>query len=91
MFIIDQDIELWNIIQTGPHLFYTKIDGIDTLKPQTSLTPLELEKVSKNFRAMNLLYCALNADEFNMISACKSVKEIWDKLVVTYEGTSQVK
>ena len=33
----------------------------------------------------------MNADEFNRISSCKTAKEIWDKLVVTFEGTSQVK
>src|SRR5262249_13161317 len=29
--------------------------------------------------------------EFNRVSLCKSAKEIWDKLQVTYEGTPQVK
>ena len=44
-----------------------------------------------NARAMNLHYCALDAQEFNRISSCISAKEIWDKLEVTYEGTNQVK
>ena len=44
-----------------------------------------------NDKAMNLLYCALDAQEFNKISSCISAKEIWDKLEVTYEGTNQVK
>ena len=35
--------------------------------------------------------CTLNGTDFNRLSSCTSVKEIWDKLVVTYEGTSQVK
>ena len=40
---------------------------------------------------MHILYCGLDANEYNRISACESAKEIWDKLVVTYEGTSQVR
>ena len=36
-------------------------------------------------------YCALDANEFNRISTCKTAKEIWDKLIVTHEGTEQVK
>ena len=40
---------------------------------------------------MNLLYCALNASEFNRISTCTSAKEIWNRLEVTHEGTNQVK
>ena len=40
---------------------------------------------------MNVLYCALRVNEFNRISTCSSVKEIWDRLEVTNEGTTQVK
>ena len=47
--------------------------------------------IQLNAKAINMLYCALDANEFNRISACESAKEIWDKLKVTYEGTNQVK
>ena len=40
---------------------------------------------------MHILYCGLDANEYNSICACESAKEIWDKLVVTYEGTGQVR
>ena len=51
----------------------------------------EVKKVQVNFKAINTLHCALNPTEFNRISTYKTVKEIWDKLKVTHEGTSQVK
>ncbi|WP_374695630.1 hypothetical protein ACEW7V_01290 [Areca yellow leaf disease phytoplasma] len=44
-----------------------------------------------NAKAMNLLYYALDPNEFNRIFTCNSTKEIWDKLEITHEGTSQVK
>ena len=44
-----------------------------------------------NFKAINTLHYALNPTEFNRISKCKTAKEIWDKLKVTHEKTSQVK
>ena len=44
-----------------------------------------------NAKVMNLLYCALDANEFNRILGCISAKKNWDKLEVTYEGTNQVK
>ena len=91
MFIMDKDLELWSIIQRGPHIFFKEEDGKKIPKAEDELTPTELEKHSKNYRAIHLLYCALNAEEFNRISSCRSAKEIWDKLVVTFEGTSQVK
>ena len=67
MFIIDQDMELWKIISTGPLEDPTKTEGEDAPKPYDKLSALEQEKISKNYRAINLLYCALNADEFNRI------------------------
>ena len=40
---------------------------------------------------MNVLYCALDANEFNQIFTCNLAKKIWDRLEVTHEGTNQVK
>ena len=91
MFIMDQDLELWSIIPKGPHTFYTEVGGKKIAKSEEELSATELEKHSKNYRAIHLLYCALSAEEFNKISSCKTAKEIWDKLTVTFEGTSQVK
>ena len=44
-----------------------------------------------NAKAMNILYYALDANEFNRISTCMSAKKIWDRLEVTHERTNQVK
>src|SRR5436853_7780886 len=40
---------------------------------------------------MNDLFCALDKNEFNRISTCKSAHDIWHILEVTHEGTSRVK
>lgn len=37
----------------------------------------------------NRLDHALDASEFHKIFTCEITKEIWDRLKVTYEGTSQ--
>ena len=50
-----------------------------------------MKRIELNCKAMSSLYCALDPNEFNSVSGCDSSKEIWDKLEVTYEGTSQVK
>ena len=44
-----------------------------------------------NAKTMNLLYYALDTNEFNRTLGCILVKKIWDKLDFTYEGTNQVK
>ena len=40
---------------------------------------------------MNVLYCALDANEFDRILVCTTAKEIWDTLEVIHEETNQVK
>ena len=65
--------------------------GNDVVKSESEYSQSDLESVSKNYKAMNQLCCALNDTEFNRVSSYTSAKETWDKFVVTYEGTSQVK
>ncbi|CAA7411129.1 unnamed protein product [Spirodela intermedia] len=40
---------------------------------------------------MNILYCALDVNKLNKVFTCNRTKEIWDKLIVTYEGTTRLK
>ena len=47
--------------------------------------------MQSNAKAMNILHCALDPNEYNQIFTCESAKKIWDRLEVTHEGTSQVK
>ncbi|MQM06843.1 hypothetical protein Taro_039673 [Colocasia esculenta] len=46
--------------------------------------------LSQNSKSKNLICCALIRSKSNRISACKLVKERWDKLKLTYEGTDKV-
>ena len=50
-----------------------------------------MKKDKLNAKAMNLLYYALDPNEFNRIFTYNFVKEIWDRLQVIHEGTNQVK
>src|SRR3954464_14632363 len=49
------------------------------------------KKVLADKKAINLLQGALSMDEFFRVSACTTAKEIWDTLVETHEGTTEVK
>ncbi|GAV64971.1 zf-CCHC domain-containing protein/UBN2 domain-containing protein, partial [Cephalotus follicularis] len=49
------------------------------------------KKVQINAKAIHIIICAINSNEFNRVSSCVSAKEMWDRLEVTYEGTNQVK
>ncbi|VFQ79963.1 unnamed protein product [Cuscuta campestris] len=50
----------------------------------------DIKKVENYAKAINMLYCAVNPDDYRKISCCSTAKEIWDKLEVTYEGIDQV-
>ena len=77
----------------GPYVPMKKKMGSEKLesKLQSEWTEAKVKKVQINFKAINTLNCALNPIEFNNISTYKSAKEIWNKLKVTHEGTTQVK
>ena len=40
---------------------------------------------------MNMLFCALDRNEYNRVSMCTNAYEIWRTLKVTHEGTNKVK
>jgi len=44
-----------------------------------------------NARGINTLLGSLSQSEFVKVMQIKSAKEIWDKIVLSYEGDSQVK
>ena len=60
-------------------------------KPEDEWDESDTRMAQINVKATNMLYCTLDANEFNRISTYKTAKEIWDKLIVTHEGTEQVK
>ncbi|MQL96266.1 hypothetical protein Taro_028940 [Colocasia esculenta] len=74
--------KLWSIIEDGDLLIS---------KPKEEWTDEDIKKISLNNKAKSFMCCALTRQEFNRISACKSVKEMWDKLKLTYEGKDKVK
>ena len=61
------------------------------LKEKHEYEEEDKRKLSLNARDKNVLYCALDINEFNRICMCDSTQEIWCILEITHIGTSQVK
>ena len=91
IFIQILDYDMWSIIVNGPHTPTKIIDGVESTKLEKEWDEVDKKMAQLNAKAMNVLYCALDANEFNRISTCMSAKKIWDRLEVTHEGTNQVK
>ncbi|CAL1382363.1 unnamed protein product [Linum trigynum] len=82
LFIGSTDPKIWDRFLDGP---------LEVKANRSKWTDEDRDKHQQNCKATNLMYCALGSEEYHKVSGCKTAKEIWDKLQVTYEGTSQVK
>ncbi|MQL69235.1 hypothetical protein Taro_001524 [Colocasia esculenta] len=82
VFLRAQDYELWKIVDKGP----TELPEDEDL-----WTKEQIKKSTLNWSAMNMMQCAIHPKEYSRVSSCKSVKEMWDKLQLIYEGTSEVR
>ena len=85
------DYNMWSIIVNGPHILSHTINNIVTLKSGLDQDENDKKMTQLNAKAINVLYYALDVNEFNRISIYNSAKKIWNRLEVTHEGTSQVK
>ena len=77
IFIKTEGYELWNIVTKGPCIPTIAIDKKVVEKFNDQDTQEDFVELSKNNRAMDLLYCDLNANQCNYICACGRAKEIW--------------
>ena len=74
----------------GFQVWKSIVDGYTT--PTVPPTNDKAVKLSENnSKAKNALLNGLNDMIFTKVSHCKSIKEIWDKLLNIYEGYSKVK
>ncbi|KAL4348430.1 hypothetical protein GQ457_17G009180 [Hibiscus cannabinus] len=91
LFIQSTDYMIWDVVLDGPFI-PVKREG-ETLVPKQrhEWNDEERRRVQMNAKAMHILFCALGPDEYAKMSSCSSAKEVWDKLEVTHEGTSEVK
>lgn len=99
IWVRSQDRRIWKIVEEGDFVptkkTTQKVDSkdveVEVPKSEDEWNDEDWKKVSLNDKAINFLHCALSQSDYMKISTCNTAKEIWDKLCVTYEGTSHVK
>jgi len=82
VFLRAQNYEIWKVVEVGPY---------ENQGEEETWTREQIRRATLNYSAMNMIQCAVHPKEYSRISMCKSAKEMWDKLELLYEGTSQVK
>ncbi|GAV56640.1 UBN2 domain-containing protein [Cephalotus follicularis] len=91
IFIQSLDYQLWNIITNGPEIPIKLVDGQRILKMNNEFNDHDYKLLQLNAKAKRVIFCALSPSEFNCVSSLDSPKKMLDRLMVTYEGTNQVK
>ncbi|VFQ69772.1 unnamed protein product [Cuscuta campestris] len=91
IFIQSNNFLLWRIIKNGEEVPMKKVGETTVPKTEEEYDAQDIKKIENNAKAINILYCAVNPDDYRKISCCSTAKEMWDKLEITYEGTNQVR
>ncbi|GJX35434.1 zf-CCHC domain-containing protein [Tanacetum coccineum] len=88
-----KDLDLWHIILNGdfPPLAKNKVTQILEVVPFEQQDDDLKKKLAKNNEAKMVLYNALPKKEYERIFMCKTAKDIWQSLLITHQGNSQVK
>ena len=85
------NLDLWDVIKDGLHISSKLENGVMVPKHKQEWDELDKKKVQFNAKAVYILHCTIDKNEFNYVWQCKSTKEIWWVLKNTYEGSNQVK
>ncbi|VFQ66028.1 unnamed protein product [Cuscuta campestris] len=91
IYIQSTNFLLWRIIKNGENVPMKKAEETNVPKTEDEYDAQDIKKVENNAKAINIIYCAVNPDDYRKISCCTTAKEMWDKLEITYEGTDQVR
>ncbi|VFR03252.1 unnamed protein product, partial [Cuscuta campestris] len=91
LYICSTNFQLWLVIKNGEEIPMKKVGETTVPKTENEFDAEDIKKIENYAKAINMLYCAVNPDDYRKISCCTTAKEMWDKLEVTYEGTDQVR
>ncbi|MQL92331.1 hypothetical protein Taro_024956 [Colocasia esculenta] len=61
------------------------------MQDEDTWTKDQIAKGTLNWSVLNMMQCAVHPNEYSRVSTCTSAKEMWDKLELIYEGTSEIR
>jgi len=86
-----QGVKVWMAIEDGVRIPTKTIDDIIVEKKVSEYNLEEEATMNIAAKAEMVLTSALAEKEYKRVNNCKSAQEMWNKLVVTYEGTTDIK
>ncbi|GKE87069.1 hypothetical protein Tco_1564544 [Tanacetum coccineum] len=92
-YVKSKDLDIWHVITYGdfhPIQYNPETKKDETISFDKQNDDLK-KKLAKNNEAKMVIYNALPRKEYEGIFMCKTANEIWDTLLITHQGNSQVK
>ncbi|XP_074342508.1 uncharacterized protein LOC141680089 [Apium graveolens] len=86
-----QGIRVWMAKEDGVVIPTKTVDDIIIEKKVSEYIAINKERMNIVPKVKMVLTSARAEKEYKRVNNCKSAQEIWDKLVVTYEGTMDIK
>jgi len=91
IFVESIDRGIWDAIVNDPFVPNIENDDVFIKKPWSQWTESETKNAQYDCIVKNIIYSALNSNEFFRVSKFAFAKEMWDILEVIHEGTIDVK
>ena len=89
-FLQSIDFDFWAIITDGHYVpSWRKDNGDIVTKTRSEYNQDDYEKLKKNSKVLYILQCAINDEMFNHGCSCETAKDLWEKLTLIYEETSE--
>ncbi|GAV73687.1 zf-CCHC domain-containing protein/UBN2 domain-containing protein, partial [Cephalotus follicularis] len=92
IYLKSRDFRNWLSVKNGPHTPMKKNDKNELFsKPKDEWDEEDFRKLTIDNKALNILLVSLDKTEYNLVRRCTSAHEVWKLLILTHEGTAQVK
>ncbi|GKA25358.1 hypothetical protein Tco_0711467 [Tanacetum coccineum] len=92
-YVKSKDLDLWHVITYGdfPSTQNNPVTKKDEIVPFDKQSDDLKKRIAKNNESKMVIYNSLARKEYERIFMCKTAKEIWNTLLITHQGNSQVK
>jgi hypothetical protein len=80
-YLLSKGRAIWEIVQEA----YVMPATLD------NTTQGEVQRYENNYKALNLITTALGRNVYDRVSHLKTAHDVWLKLCITYEGSSEIK
>ncbi|GAV58710.1 UBN2 domain-containing protein, partial [Cephalotus follicularis] len=92
IYLKSRDFRNWLSVKNGSHTPMKLNDKNELVsKPEDEWDEDDFRKLTIDNKALNILLVSLDKTEYNLVRRCTSAHEVWKLLILTHEGTDQVK